>query len=327
MPLLPGETRETDKYVSGLSFFDDIGKVIKGAAQRTQARIEGAYAELTRLADPSKDLATSAGLSAPPVFGVGGGHLVPARTEWDEVSLVRVLPAIASTYMAIRDYGDPLVAAPGTTLLVASNVFAFSRRVPVRHWCLLPHMVIQRGEVSRLLTASFIHCDAPQLLTNMSSLIGCGLLLERGRGWLFVVEVLGMAVATNLLRLLSMAVRAGCSGTALRSLQDSQSVLGGLGFSAACLALQVVSLHQTHRRSVSWPPVEAPGQLRQMSCWLWYGFRALHSCQVHYATPQLLQVPRLCMRACPGERRCVKHAYTGRARIHVKEVRCAPSRI
>lgn len=36
MPLLPGETRETDRYVSGLSFIDDFGRTVKTAAQRTQ---------------------------------------------------------------------------------------------------------------------------------------------------------------------------------------------------------------------------------------------------------------------------------------------------
>lgn len=37
MPLLPGETRENEgKYVSGLSFIDDLGKSVKSAAERTQ---------------------------------------------------------------------------------------------------------------------------------------------------------------------------------------------------------------------------------------------------------------------------------------------------
>ena len=36
MPLLPGEKRESDQYVSGLSFFDDIGKYIKLGAERMQ---------------------------------------------------------------------------------------------------------------------------------------------------------------------------------------------------------------------------------------------------------------------------------------------------
>ena len=45
------------------------------------------------------------------------------------------------------EHGDPLQAAPGTTLLVAGQVFAFVRRVPVRFWCLHPHMVIGQGEV------------------------------------------------------------------------------------------------------------------------------------------------------------------------------------
>lgn len=36
MPLLPGEKRESDQYVSGLCFFDDIGKYIKLGAECMQ---------------------------------------------------------------------------------------------------------------------------------------------------------------------------------------------------------------------------------------------------------------------------------------------------
>ena len=45
------------------------------------------------------------------------------------------------------EHGDPLLVAPGTSVLVAANLFAFSRRVPVRFWNLLPHMVVYNGEV------------------------------------------------------------------------------------------------------------------------------------------------------------------------------------
>ena len=45
------------------------------------------------------------------------------------------------------EHGDPLLVAPGTSVLVAANIFAFSRRIPVRFWNLLPHMVVYNGEV------------------------------------------------------------------------------------------------------------------------------------------------------------------------------------
>jgi hypothetical protein len=54
--------RESDRYVSGLSFFDDLDKIVKAAAERTHARIEQGYNELaSSLAETSR---TSARVSA-----------------------------------------------------------------------------------------------------------------------------------------------------------------------------------------------------------------------------------------------------------------------
>jgi hypothetical protein len=280
----------------GLSFFHDIGKGIKSAAQRAQDSIERNYAELAgALSGAGRDLATTGGLAAAPA-GLSSGHRVPLSTEWDDPGLMMMILPVSSAVMAMRVYGDPLVKAPGTTLLVAANCFAFSRQVPVRHWCLLPHMVVTHGETRRLLTASFIHLDVTQLLANMSSLIISGLQLERGRGWRFIAEVLGVTLAANVLRLASMAVRAACSGIPLRSLPHSTSVLGGLGFSASCLALRVVSLHQalpsSRQQSAARLLSEMllPGQLRQMSCWAWYGWSVVLELNAH-APPKLVQVP------------------------------------
>ena len=244
--------------LAGLSFFDDIGKGIKGAAQRAQDSIERNYAELaSALSGAGRDMATPGALTAAPAVLGGGGHRVPLNTDMDSEGLAMAFLPVSYAVMAVGMHGDPLAKAPGTMLLVATNCFVFSRRVPVRHWCLLPHMVVTHGEARRLLTASFIHLDTPQLLTNMSSLIISGLELERGRGWRFIAQVLGMTLAANALRLASMALRAASSGLPLRSLPDSTSVLGGLGFSASCVALHVVSLHEalppSRHQPAAWP--------------------------------------------------------------------------
>eukprot|EP00277_Geminigera_cryophila_P008415 CAMPEP_0179407506 /NCGR_PEP_ID=MMETSP0799-20121207/1537_1 /TAXON_ID=46947 /ORGANISM="Geminigera cryophila, Strain CCMP2564" /LENGTH=388 /DNA_ID=CAMNT_0021178787 /DNA_START=44 /DNA_END=1207 /DNA_ORIENTATION=+ len=283
MPLLPGETRESDKYVSGLSFIDDIGTSVKRAAERTQARIEQGYNELASSL-PGADIAATVARS--PMSSLSGGHMVPVATNWDTPGLMplTIMPAVYNVGIAIREHGDPLIAAPATTLLVACNIFAFSRRVPVRHWSLLPYVILYDGEVYRLLTSAFLHRTAPQLISNMSTLICSGLALERRRGWKFAGEVLAVTITANVLRFASMSLRAMTCGTSLQHMPIA--VFGGLGFSASCFALQVMAAHEsrTHTRQL-----ELPGQWRQMTCWVMYGMHALMMWHNHSATPLLLQ--------------------------------------
>ena len=136
MPLLPGESH--DKYEGGLSFFYDIEKSIKGAAQRAQARIEQSYRELS--SSFAGDLGASSAIT--PGHTIGFPHVVPVPTNWDDTTLIpfTILPALSNVCVAIRERGDPLMAAPGTTLLAAGSVFVFSRSVSVRQHILKSRM-------------------------------------------------------------------------------------------------------------------------------------------------------------------------------------------
>jgi hypothetical protein len=294
MPLLPGETRESDRYVSGLSFIDDLGKSVKAAAERTQARIEQGYNELASSLSESSRTASAGTPSFSSGYTGGAGHLVPVPTNWEDPALVpmAIVPAVVSVACAVREHGDPLQAAPGTMLLVAGNVFAFSRRVPVRYWCLLPHMIFSEGEVYRLLTGPLLHRDFSQLITNISMLMCSGLALERRRGWKYVAEVLCLTAAASVVRLGSMVLRellhCGWSGVSLRRMPIA--IYGGLGCSATCFALQVLKEHQPvpNRYRGAWA-VELPGQWRQLSCWISFAMHAALRQATAQGKLQLLQ--------------------------------------
>ena len=225
-------------------------------------------------------------LSPAPAFG--RGPLVPVPTNWDEPGAqMGVVSALSNVAMALHARGDPLTTAPGATLLVAGHCFMFSQRVPVRQWCLLPHRVLYHGEAHRLLAAALLHRNALHLLGNISSLLSSGLYLERRSGWHFVLKSLGLAVTANALRLLSMCLRARITGHSLHTLPVA--VYGGLGFSAACLALQVVALEEPQREPQLAHRLHLPGQWRPLTCWATYGLHAAMSWQALNTRPQLLQ--------------------------------------
>ena len=227
-------------------------------------------------------------LSPAPAFGRGQNPLVPVPTNWDEPGAqMGVVSALSNVAMALHARGDPLTTAPGATLLVAGHCFMFSQRVPVRQWCLLPHRVLYHGEAHRLLAAVMLHRNALHLLSNVSSLLSSGLYLERRSGWHFVLKSLGLAVTANALRLLSMCLRARITGHSLHTLPIA--VYGGLGFSAACLALQVVALEEPQREPQVAHWLHLPGQWRPLTCWATYGLHAAMSWQALANRPQLLQ--------------------------------------
>jgi hypothetical protein len=88
MPLLPGESRESDTYVSGLAFMDSAAKQVKSWASKTQASIESTWAGITA---PVTDVRT------PPVIDAPQGPMVPSRVYIDEDAVLRILTRLVVT--------------------------------------------------------------------------------------------------------------------------------------------------------------------------------------------------------------------------------------
>lgn len=90
MPLLPGESRESDTYVSGLAFLDSAASQIKSWANKTQATIESTWAGVT---------APAADVRRAPSLEIAQGPMVPARQYIDEDIILRILTRLVVTVL------------------------------------------------------------------------------------------------------------------------------------------------------------------------------------------------------------------------------------
>ena len=102
MPLLPGETRESDEYVSGLSFLGldrarenmrrwvDENMSMVGTRRyidSVQSSVEQQYAELRRRFAEAQRTNDQAIYAQPSVLM--GGHMVPAPINWEDENIWR----------------------------------------------------------------------------------------------------------------------------------------------------------------------------------------------------------------------------------------------
>eukprot|EP00283_Hemiselmis_rufescens_P022185 CAMPEP_0173449870 /NCGR_PEP_ID=MMETSP1357-20121228/43535_1 /TAXON_ID=77926 /ORGANISM="Hemiselmis rufescens, Strain PCC563" /LENGTH=287 /DNA_ID=CAMNT_0014416485 /DNA_START=87 /DNA_END=947 /DNA_ORIENTATION=+ len=266
MPLLPGETRDRDTYQSGLGFFfDDGARSVRRWADTTQVSAENWWRNLKT---PSLDGLGSGGSVIPQAMAgavEGSGPAFPLETEWEDPGVWRLLLAAAASVVSdVYHRGDPLRKCPGTVLLIAAHVGAFTHKLRLYAWGLNPARVAEGGQVYRLLSAPFVHASVTHLASNMASLLHSGYALEPSWGHYRLIGEAAAAAAASSALSVSLAV-------AQHRLLGGGASSGGyhrwaVGFSAAAFALRVFASHHESdaRRQVA-PRMWS--QWAQFGCW------------------------------------------------------------
>lgn len=147
-------------------------------------------------------------------------------------------------------------------MLILANAFAFTHRVPVMKWGIRPALIIEQGQVYRLLSAPFVHGDLGHMLSNMASLLRSGYVLEHRRGgWSFLAEAINAIFSAG-------AFRLAASMFQLHVLRDVGGYYSAcaFGFSSAAFALRVVAgdAEAESRTAVS---ARLRNRWSQFSCW------------------------------------------------------------
>lgn len=243
MPLLPGESRESDKYQSGLSFLDEYAASVRRWADRTQHELDSAWQDYSRRVQHGiDDLRSAPRLDERVQVNARittHGYFAPVPINWnDPTFLPNALFGIYSILPYVRAHGDPLKRCPASIALIAGSAVVFLNPQPVQQWCLSPYYVIEQGQFLRLFTSTFIHQDINHFLNNMFSLLRSGYLLERREGSQnFLATTLLVGAASNLVCVLSSFLRARFFGAG----REAYFLPTVTGFSAASAALQVIA--------------------------------------------------------------------------------------